>query len=119
MKTVHHPTRHAHGENNQNTFTDDLEGLKNNFAQLRSDVSELMQSAVHMSKSGAAAVQDGAGKAVEGITETISDGITGLKKTSQQTVKSISRQIADNPVTSTMLAVGAGYILARFLRGRK
>src|SRR5580693_6810852 len=122
MKTAHahHPVHHSrnHNRDGDSALSHDIEGIKDGVAHLRTDVAELVDSAVHAGKSGVAAVQDMTGKAVDGITGAISDGVNGLTKTSRSTVKSVKRQIAEYPVTSTLIAVGAGYVVAKFLRRR-
>jgi ElaB/YqjD/DUF883 family membrane-anchored ribosome-binding protein len=112
MKAVQHS--HAHRTNHDGGLQHDIKGLRDGVAQLRSDASELIQTAVHAGKSGVAAVQETAGDAAECITSAVTDGLTDLKKRSARSVKTVSKQIGAHPVASTAIALGAGYILARF-----
>lgn len=116
MKTAHathHARRNSH--DGESPFAQDIEGLKDGVSQLRSDVSELAQTAMHAGHTGTAAVQDLAGKAVEGVTDMVNERVASLKKSSQRTLKTVTGQIAEYPVASTLIALGVGYILAKFM----
>jgi ElaB/YqjD/DUF883 family membrane-anchored ribosome-binding protein len=115
MKTAHHPAhRTAHHNGNDSAFASELETLRDSFTQLRSDVTQLIQNAVHTGQSGVVAVQDGAGKAVDSITGTVTDTLSDLKKQSMQSVKAVKKQIGAYPITTAAIALGAGFILAKF-----
>jgi ElaB/YqjD/DUF883 family membrane-anchored ribosome-binding protein len=122
MKTSH-PSKPAHHANritddHQPSFVHDLTGLKDSITQLRTDVAGLMQTAAHAGQTGAAAVQDQAGQALQGLSQTVAAGLTGLKKTSGRSAKAVTRQIQQRPVTSALVAVGMGYVLARYFSRR-
>src|SRR5258708_6676531 len=103
MKTAHHAHRTTHnGSDNQ--FAGELETIRNSFVQLRSDVTELIQNAVHPGQSGVGAVQDGAGRAVDTITGTVTDTFSDLKKQSKRSVKAMTRQISEYPIATAVIA---------------
>ena|ERR1700722_3795097 len=116
-KSSHHNTNRI-GNDHESAFGHDIEGIKTSVAQLRSDVTDLMQTAVHAGQTGVAAVQDQASQAIEGLTKTVTSGISNLKKSSAQSMKAVTKKIQDRPVASALVAVGVGYALARFFRRR-
>jgi ElaB/YqjD/DUF883 family membrane-anchored ribosome-binding protein len=117
MKTTQHS--HTHRPSHNGGLAQDVQGLRDGVAQLRSDASELVQTAVHAGKSGTAAVQSAAGDAVERVKSVVTGGVSNLKERSQRSLKAVTTQIETHPVASTMFALGAGYLLAKVFGRRK
>jgi ElaB/YqjD/DUF883 family membrane-anchored ribosome-binding protein len=74
-----------------NRFSADLEMLQNSFAQLREDVTSLLNNAVDTAKSGAGAIKHRGNESVERVSETI----------------------GEQPILSTAIAFTAGFVVAK------
>lgn len=88
-------------------FSSDVEELKENFKQLRSDVTNLVGSAIGVGQSGMGAVRDKA-----------ADTVKGLKDKGSRSLDALEKIIAERPLRSAMIALAAGFILAKLLRRR-
>jgi ElaB/YqjD/DUF883 family membrane-anchored ribosome-binding protein len=88
-------------------FASDLGELKENFGQLRADVNQLVKGALESGHSGAKAVRQTAANAVEGLKESASDSLDSL-----------GEWVTERPLTSTMIALSAGFILAKWMSRR-
>jgi ElaB/YqjD/DUF883 family membrane-anchored ribosome-binding protein len=91
----------AAGEKN---FASDIDGLKNSLGQLRTDLNRLLNSALGMGKSSAA-------DAVGGLKDRVNE----LKDKSADYTEALEQKITDNPLASTLVAIGIGFILAKLI----
>jgi hypothetical protein len=107
MPTKHKVKRHPAGE----AFSSDLEELSDSFDRIRSDSRQLVKSALHSGHSGVSAVRE---KAVEGVHR----GISSLKEMGNNSLDSFGERIASRPYASALIAVGAGFMLAKWMRRR-
>jgi ElaB/YqjD/DUF883 family membrane-anchored ribosome-binding protein len=92
-------------------FSSDLEELSDSFNQIRSDTKQLVKSALHSGHSGVNAVRERA-------VHSMQSGISGLKEMGNDSLDSIGKRIAKRPYTSAMIALGVGFILAKWMRRR-
>jgi hypothetical protein len=88
-------------------FVSDLGELKENFSQLRADVNQLVKSALESGHSGANAVR-----------QTAANAGKGLKKSAINSLESVGERIAERPLASALIALSAGFILARWMTRR-
>jgi ElaB/YqjD/DUF883 family membrane-anchored ribosome-binding protein len=107
MATKHKASQHPAGE----AFSSDLEELSDSFHNLRSESKHLVKKALDSGQSGVSAVRE---KAVQGVQR----GISNLKEMGSDSVSSLGDRIASRPYTSALIAVGAGFILAKWMRRR-
>jgi hypothetical protein len=103
MSTTHKVSHPDAGD----VFASDLGELKESFSQLRADVNHLVKSAVGSGHSGAKAVRKTAANAVEGLKESASDSLDTL-----------GERIVERPLTSALIALSAGFILAKWMSRR-
>lgn len=92
-------------------FASDLEELNDSFSQIRSDTKQLVKNALDSAHSGASAVRE---TAVKGVQR----GISGLKEMGSNSVDSLGDKIAEHPYRSALIALGAGFILAKWMHRR-
>jgi hypothetical protein len=88
-----------------------MEELSESFSQIRSDAKQLVKNALDSGHSGVSAVRE---KAVSGVQR----GISGLKEMGGNSLDSFGKRIAKRPFTSAMIALGAGFMLAKWMRRR-
>jgi|SRR5208282_5108244 len=86
----------AHEHHAEKDFSSDLEALHDSFANLRDDVAKLVDNAVGAAKDGAGALKDRGADSYE----------------------QVGRKIGENPMLSTAIAFGVGFILAKMLSRR-
>lgn len=93
----------------------DLDELKNSFGKLRSDVMTLLNDALGVTKSRASSVKDTVstqtGEAVDVAKERLQD----WQAKGEESVEALGQKIGENPVTSALIALGVGFILAKLL----
>ncbi|MGA2233114.1 MAG: hypothetical protein ABSH22_19605 [Tepidisphaeraceae bacterium] len=103
------------GSDAKNNFAADIESLKSSFTQLRGDLTSLVGSALGAGKSGAFVAKDVAKDhavaAVEGIKHKIGD----LKEKGVHTAQDFETTLGEHPLTTALIAFGAGFIIARLL----
>jgi ElaB/YqjD/DUF883 family membrane-anchored ribosome-binding protein len=92
-------------------FSSDLEDLGDSFNQIRSETKKLVKHAVDSGHSGVSAVRE---KAVQGVQR----GISNLKDMGNDSIESFGERISQRPYTSTMIALGVGFLLAQWMRRR-
>ena len=80
-------------EHTGDRFSADLESLHESFAQLREDVTTLLDNALGTAKSGASAVKDRGTESVEHLGDTISE----------------------QPLLSAAIALGIGFVIAKMM----
>jgi len=85
----------------------ELENLKRDFTQLRADVVNLFTHAFGVGKTGADALEHRAADAMEHLKQRM----TELRERSQS-------KIEEHPVTSALIAFGAGVVAASLFRRR-
>jgi ElaB/YqjD/DUF883 family membrane-anchored ribosome-binding protein len=93
----------------KHAFSSDIESLKKSLAQLRTDVTSLLGTALNVGKTGAHVAKEQGAAAVDGVKHKIHD----LKDKGAETAEAFEHKISDNPLTSVILAFGIGFILAR------
>jgi ElaB/YqjD/DUF883 family membrane-anchored ribosome-binding protein len=106
------PRASRHGS--KNGMASEVDSLKHGFAQLRADVVDLFSHAFGAGKSGAEAIGGSATDAMESLKGKVAE----LKKRGTNTVESIGDKIGEHPISSTIIAFGIGFILAKLLRRR-
>jgi ElaB/YqjD/DUF883 family membrane-anchored ribosome-binding protein len=99
------------GSNNKENFAGDIESLKHSFAQLRTDLTSLIGSAVGMGKSGATAVKERASHAVDDVRQRID----GLKEKGIDSVEAVEEKISEHALTTALIAFGIGYVLGKLM----
>jgi ElaB/YqjD/DUF883 family membrane-anchored ribosome-binding protein len=92
----------------------DLDGLKNSFAQMREDVTKLLEHALDTGKHGAGVVKDRASSAVSDVKDCLGE----FKDRGVDSIEQIGQKIGENPLASTAIAFGIGFILAKLLSKR-
>lgn len=92
-------------------MSSDVESIKSSFADLRRDVGELLSSAFGLGKTGANAAKDGASDAFDSLKERFAD----LKDRGADKMSGLEKKIEDNPIAAALIALGVGYVIAKFL----
>jgi ElaB/YqjD/DUF883 family membrane-anchored ribosome-binding protein len=90
-------------------FSSDVESLKKSIAQLRTDLTALVGTALSAGKTSAHVVKDHAAAAADGVKHKLND----LKDRGSHSAEAIEQKISENPLTSILIAFGVGYIMAR------
>jgi ElaB/YqjD/DUF883 family membrane-anchored ribosome-binding protein len=104
-KENEHHAEHKTGSNDR--FASDLETLQNNFGQLREDVTTLLNNAVGTARHGAGALRHRA-----------SDAVDDLKDRGADSLEQIGKKIAQQPIASTFIAMGVGFLVAKLFARR-
>jgi ElaB/YqjD/DUF883 family membrane-anchored ribosome-binding protein len=99
----------AVGSPTDNGISKEMENLKKSFAQLRSDLTSIVGSALGAGKSGAHVVKDHVDSVVDGAKNKLHD----LKDKGAESAEAIEQKISDNPLVSVLIAFGVGFLLAR------
>jgi ElaB/YqjD/DUF883 family membrane-anchored ribosome-binding protein len=92
-------------------FTSDMETLKSDFKQLRSDVTGLLSHAADAGAQGVGSVRDKAYEAVDDLTDRVHD----LRKMGAKQLKHVGREIGEYPMTTALIAFGVGFIAAKLI----
>jgi ElaB/YqjD/DUF883 family membrane-anchored ribosome-binding protein len=92
----------------------DLESLKNSFAQMREDVTKLLGHVLETGKDGAGVVKARASGAVDDVKDCLGE----CKDRGVESVEQLGQKIGENPLASTAIAFGIGFILAKLLSKR-
>jgi len=97
----------------------DISELKSSFAKLRSDVMTLLSDSVGVGKSvgqsGKSVVAGQATSAVEGIK----DEFDHLRERGHESIEMLGKKISENPVAAAAIAVGVGFILAKYFTHKR
>lgn len=96
------------------SLTDELANLKNSYSQLRKDVTNLFTQLVGARRGGADAARGSATDAMENLKTQLSD----LKDKSADQMQFVQKRIEEHPVSSTLIAFGVGFIVAKFFGNR-
>jgi len=81
-----------------------MDKLKDDFGRVKSDVSDLAGSAADAAKQGAR-------DAVDSVKEKVGDA----QKYAEQQIESLVKCIKDRPVTSALVGIGVGFLIAKLL----
>ena len=93
----------------------DYESLKGDVSQLRNDVVDLLSHALGLGKSSASNIGSSVrGTAVDAM-ESLKEQISSLREQGNDKVAAVGKKIEDNPLASTAVAFGVGFILAKIL----
>jgi ElaB/YqjD/DUF883 family membrane-anchored ribosome-binding protein len=117
MSTVNEPVEDVDSAAKER-LTADIESLKQSFGQLRSDLTHLINNAMGVGKSGAAAARDRAANAVGGLKDGIKDRLVDLKDKGVNTAEAAEQKLSDHPLATVLIAFGAGFIIAKILTRR-
>ena len=118
-------TNEHHAEVNDETrdrFASDIETLKSSFAQLRDDLTKLIDSTLGTGKNGAGMLKDRASTAVvdlEDRMDDLKDRMGELKDCGVESVERIGQKIGERPVLSAAIALGIGFVLAKLFATRR
>jgi ElaB/YqjD/DUF883 family membrane-anchored ribosome-binding protein len=96
-------------------FSSDLDTLKGCFAQLRDDVSKLLDNTLHTGKNGAAMLKDRASSAVGDLKHRMED----MKDDGIDSVEKFGQKIGERPLLSAAIALGIGFVLAKLLTTKR
>ncbi len=107
MATKHKVSQHPAGE----AFSSDIEELSDSFNNIRAESRHLVKKAIDSGHSGVSAVRE---RAVQGVQR----GISNLKEMGNDSISSIGDRIASRPYTSALIALGTGFVLAKWMRRR-
>ena len=102
------------GNDSKDRLAADLESLKASFGQLRTDLTQLINSAMGVSKSGAAATRDVAANAVDGLKGRLN----GLKEKGVNSAQAAEDKLSEHPLATLVVAFGAGFVVAKILSRR-
>jgi ElaB/YqjD/DUF883 family membrane-anchored ribosome-binding protein len=96
-------------------LSNDMAELRSSFTKLRSDVTTLLSDALGAGKTvgrtGASAVKDQASDAVDTVKQRVKD----WEERGSESVDALGEKIGEHPVTSALIALGVGFILAKLL----
>ena len=109
-------TRHRTSDNDTGTarVTNEVDGLKESFGQLRSDVIDLISHAFGVGRGGAEIAKGRASDAVDNLKSKITD----LKSHGADGLTALERKIEDKPLQAALIAFGVGYVLAKVFSRR-
>lgn len=93
----------------------DLEHLKSSFAQLKSDVTHLINTTVGAGKASLHAVRDQAGSSVESAVGEVKGKVNDLTDRSQKQLEQFGELVSERPLTSALVAFGVGFVIAKIL----
>lgn len=92
-------------------FSDDLEALRSSFTDLKTDLTKIIHDAVATGRESAHVVGGRASDAMSGVK----DQASALKDKSSETLEALGDKIGENPVASTLVAFGVGFLIAKLL----
>lgn len=92
----------------------DLESLKKSFGQMREDVTKLLGYVLETGKDGAGVVKARASSALDDVKDCVGE----FKDRGAESVEQLGKKIEENPLASTAIAFGIGFVLARLLSKR-
>ena|SRR5688572_26380305 len=91
----------------------DVAELKASFGKFRSDVMTLLNDAMGVGrKAGATGAHVAQDKAVAAYDE-VKDRVSDLQERGHEQAERLSHKIEENPVTSALIALGVGFIVAK------
>jgi ElaB/YqjD/DUF883 family membrane-anchored ribosome-binding protein len=99
-------------------FASDMDGLKKSFAQLRTDLTQLIDHALVAGKTSAHVAVGGVRDAAAGVKDAAVGAASGIKEKSMDSAKAVEEHIAEHPIAATAIAFCAGYILGKLFSRR-
>jgi len=96
-------------------FAVDIETLKSSFAQLRDDLTKLIDNTLGTGKDGAGMLKDRASTAVVDFEDRMCD----LKDCGVDSIEKIGEKIGERPLLSAAIALGIGFVLAKLFATRR
>ena len=115
-KTNEQPTDAKHEAlDPRDNLASDLETLKTSFAQLRDDLSRLLDNTLDTGKNGAGRLK---ARAAAGVVD-IEDRLADLKDRGGESLDKFGRKIGERPLLSAAIALGIGFVLARLFSPRR
>jgi ElaB/YqjD/DUF883 family membrane-anchored ribosome-binding protein len=106
MSRLHHAiAKNGHNKHGDHSPAADFDALKESVSQLRSDLDNLLSTAVGAGKSG-----------VNALKESAADVVDGIKEQGQMAAGALEKRMSRNPLSTAAIAVGIGFILAKFMR---
>lgn len=110
------------GENFRNVGSDakerlagDLQNIKSNFSQLKSDVGQIVSNAVGAGKTSARDGVEAARSQANAAVDRARGEYEHLKARGNDQIDQLGSLIAEKPVTSTLVAFGVGFLVAKIL----
>src|SRR5437867_4511714 len=94
----------------------ELNNVKADLAVLRGDMSNLLNSVVELSKQGAGAVKDKARAQVDARVGQLNDAYEAFRREGTKCCEKVSKTVEEYPVSSVLIALGAGLLLGSALR---
>lgn len=96
-------------------LTSDLNDLKSNFAQLKSDVGQIVGNALGAGKSQARGGVDAARGQANAAVDRAREEYEHLKTKGNDQFEQLTEVISERPLTSALVAFGVGFIVAKVL----
>ena len=96
----------------------DLQNLKSNFSQLKSDVSTIVGNALGAGKTTAQGGVDTARTQANAAVDRAKQEYEHLKAKGTDQYEQLGQLIGEKPVTSALIAFGVGFVLAKFMTRR-
>lgn len=93
----------------------DVAELKASFGKLRGDVMTLLTDTLGVGKSVGRAGVDVAKDEASVAYGSAKDKVEDLREKGNEQLEALSKKIEDNPVTSALIAVGVGFLIAKIL----
>lgn len=81
-----------------------MDKVKDDFGRVKSDVADLASSAADAAKQGARDAAD-----------TVNEKMGDAQKYAEQQIESLVKCIKDRPVTSALVGIGVGFLIAKLL----
>jgi ElaB/YqjD/DUF883 family membrane-anchored ribosome-binding protein len=95
--------------------SEEMDNLKSSFVQLKKDVTEMVNNAVGVAKTGAESAKDGAAH----VAGAVKDKLKDLKDRSAEHLHVVEEKIAENPLPAALIAFGVGFLIAKLFSSRR
>ena len=99
-------------------LSENADNLHSAFDQLRHDVTDLISHAFGIGKNSATDAIGSAKDRANDAMSSLKDQISGLRDKGNDQVQAVGKKIEDNPIASTAIAFGVGFIVAKILSRR-
>jgi ElaB/YqjD/DUF883 family membrane-anchored ribosome-binding protein len=93
----------------------DLAELRASFGKLRSDVMTLLHDAMGVGKTAGRTSADVAKDQASAAYDTVKGKVEDLKDRGTEQMEVLSHKIEQNPMTSALIALGVGFLVAKIL----
>lgn len=97
---------------------DDLDAIKSDLAQARSDFSALLRDLVEAGKAEGSDAKARIEAAIHDRLDQIGEGLASVQRSGKQRVEDLQDKIEERPLTSVALAFGVGLLLGNIF-GRR